>query len=169
MPWQRDFMRMWDFVVLKRKPIMGFFLTIYLMRRYSSNFGGMEKEVTKHGYYDPRKAEAQIQLFKDIYLKGDKEAKVLQTEGPSKKNLETFLQKHETKSEPELDYEIKKLERELESLKPVHSDNEGYKFFRAVMAGNAMEDTLEELRSREFDAKFAGEKELLVGNKPKTV
>ncbi len=58
MSWTRKLLQTWDFIVFKRRPIIGFLVTVYLMRRYSRNFGGMEKEVTRHGYYDPRKAEA---------------------------------------------------------------------------------------------------------------
>ena len=77
MSWRRTFSMFTDYLILRHRSFVGLGITIYLLQRYNRNFGKMEKEVTRHGYYDPRKAEAQIQLFKDIYLQQQEDERLL--------------------------------------------------------------------------------------------
>ena len=62
-----------------------------------------------------------------------------------------------------------KLKAEIDSLEEINSAHQGFKFYRAVMTKDTFEDALIELRDKEFDKKFRGDTEMLVGDKPKTV
>ena len=62
-----------------------------------------------------------------------------------------------------------KLKAEIDSLEEINSTHQGFKFYRAVMTKDTFEDALIELRDKEFDKKFRGDTEMLVGDKPKTV
>lgn len=53
-------------------------------------------------------------------------------------------------------------------MEEVNSGHQGYKFYRTVMTKDTFEDALIELREKEFDKKFRNDKELMVGDKPKT-
>jgi len=64
---------------------------------------------------------------------------------------------------------MEQLEKEIDSLEEVTSGHQGFKFYRTLMTKDTFEDALIELREKEFDKKFRDEKEMMVGDKPKTV
>ena len=64
---------------------------------------------------------------------------------------------------------MEKLKQEIESLEEVKASHQGFKFYRTVMTKDAFEDSLMELREREFEKKFRKEKEDLMGKEPKVV
>ena len=61
------------------------------------------------------------------------------------------------------------MKREIDSLEEVTSAHQGFKFYRTLMTKDTFEDALIELREKEFDKKFRGDKENMIGDKPKTV
>ncbi len=62
---------------------------------------------------------------------------------------------------------MEQLKREIDSLDEVVSGHQGFKFYRTIMTKDTFEDALIELREKEFDKKFRGDKEALIGTKPK--
>ena len=62
---------------------------------------------------------------------------------------------------------MEQLKREIDSLEEVTSAHQGFKFYRTLMTKDTFEDALIELREKEFDKKFRGDKELMTGDKPK--
>jgi hypothetical protein len=64
---------------------------------------------------------------------------------------------------------MERLRQEINSLEEVTSTHQGFKFYQTLMTRDSFEDALIELREKEFDKKFRGDKELIVGDKPKTV
>ena len=61
------------------------------------------------------------------------------------------------------------MKREIDSLEEVTSAHQGFKFYRTLMTKDTFEDALIELREKEFDKKFRGDKEAMIGDKPKVV
>ena len=64
---------------------------------------------------------------------------------------------------------MEQLKQEIDSLEEVNSSHQGFKFYRTLMSKDSFQDALIELRDREFDKKFRGDKENMVGDKPKVV
>ena len=64
---------------------------------------------------------------------------------------------------------MEKLKTEIESLEEVHSEHQGYKFYRSAMTKDVFEDALIELREKQFEKKFTAQKEKMTGNKPTTI
>ena len=51
-------------------------------------------------------------------------------------------------------------------MEDVHSQHQGYKFYRAAMTKDIFEDALIELREKQFEKKFIAQKEQMTGDKP---
>ena len=64
---------------------------------------------------------------------------------------------------------MERLAAEIDSLEEIQSEHQGFKFYRTLMTKDTFEDALIELREKEFEKKFAADKEQLVGDKPTTV
>ena len=56
-----------DFVVINRNSLMGLGVGVWVCRRFSNNMTELEKNTQEKKLFDPLKAKAQIQVYKDIY------------------------------------------------------------------------------------------------------
>jgi len=83
--------------------------------------------------------------------------------------INQFFEKKGSKNQSDIEEQMAKLQLEINSLEQVTSSHQGYKFYRAAMTKDIFEDALIELREKQFEKKFAGQKEKMTGNKPKTV
>ena len=134
--------------------------------------------------FDPLKAKAQIEVYKEIYnmdddqgrplqageVKKDTALKILQTAQDNDiEQINKFFEKQNEFEKSEIEKEMDRLKNEIDSLEEVTSQHQGFKFYRTVMTKDTFEDALIELREKQFEKKFRKEKEDLVGNKPKIV
>lgn len=181
-----------DFFALHKYSIIGFGVCKYiaveivniryykgfwLSRRVSTNMFELEKNTQEKKLFDPLKAKAQIQVYKEIYnfegQDGDKEGQLRIMQSASKEdkeNINKFFDKSTKKAlDKNIDEEMEQLKKEIDSLEEVTSGHQGFKFYRTIMTKDTFEDALIELREKEFDKKFRQDKEMLVGDKPKTV
>ena len=63
----RNFRKIFDFVLVNRNSLLGFSVGFYFCRRFSNNMVELEKNTQEKKLFDPLKAKAQIQVYKDIY------------------------------------------------------------------------------------------------------
>lgn len=63
----RKVQRVIDFVMVNRNTLIGLGIGIWITRRFSGNMVELEKNTTEKKLFDPLKAKAQIQVYKDIY------------------------------------------------------------------------------------------------------
>ena len=143
----------------------------------------LEKNTRDKKLFDPLKAKAQIQVYKEIYNfegqegegQDNKEGGLRILKNASEediKQINTFFEKRDQLDpdmQKKIDDEMEQLKREIESLEEVTSGHQGFKFYRTIMTKDTFEDALIELREKEFEKKFRNEKEALIGDKPKTV
>lgn len=139
--------------------------------------GELEKNTQEKKLFDPLKAKAQIQVYKEIYNFDDGKESEEQKEGQlrilqsaskeDRENINKFFDK--SAKTKDVDDEMEQLKKEIDSLEEVTSGHQGFKFYRTIMTKDTFEDALIELREKEFDKKFRNDKEMLVGDKPKTV
>ena len=54
-------------MMVRRKSIFGIFLVGYLTTRLGNNMSSLEKNTREHKIFDPIKAKAQIDVYKEIY------------------------------------------------------------------------------------------------------
>lgn len=153
---------------------------LYMSRRVSRNMGELEQNTQDKKLFDPLKAKAQIEVYKEIYNIGDnnKEGgerkdnvlRILQTASENdKEKIAKFFEKSSAQEPSEIEREMEKLRREIDSLEEVNSSHQGFKFYRTVMTKDTFEDALIELREKQFEKKFRKDKEDLVGTTPKIV
>ena len=141
----------------------------------------LERQTREKKLYDPVKAKAQIQVYKDIYnLDADKANQIEQDgalrilQSASKDDKEAIakyfeIQIKKGKNQSQIDEEMEKLQMEINALEDVTSSHQGFKFYRTAMTKDSFEDALIELREKEFEKKFQSDKEQMVGNSYKTV
>lgn len=138
--------------------------------------GELEKNTQEKKLFDPLKAKAQIQVYKEIYNLDDKanetekegQLRILQSASKQDmENINKFFDKNV--KQKDVDDEMEQLKKEIDSLEEVTSGHQGFKFYRTIMTKDTFEDALIELREKEFDKKFRNDKEQLIGDKPTTV
>ena len=83
--------------------------------------------------------------------------------------INKFFLKQGEHDQSEIDQEMDKLKREIDSLSEVQSQHQGFKFYRTVMTKDTFEDALIELREKQFEKKFRKDKEDMIGSTPKVV
>lgn len=178
----RGFYRFLDMVMINKASIVGLGLCLYMGRRFSTNMRELEQNTQEKKLFDPLKAKAQIEVYKEIYNMGDDEGdapreprkdtalKILQSaEANDVEKINKFFERQGEQEESEIEREMARLKREIDSLEEVQSAHQGFKFYRTVMTKDTFEDALIELREKQFEKKFRKDKEDLIGTKPKIV
>ena len=174
----RSFQRGVDLLLLNKTSVVGLAICLYMSRRVNRNMKELEENTQDKKLFDPMKAKAQIEVYKEIYNMGDESdkgkrdnsLKILQSasEGDIQK-INSFFEKTNGQDQSEIEREMEKLKREIDSLEEVNSTHQGFKFYRTVMTKDTFEDALIELREKQFDKKFRKDKEDLVGTEPRIV
>ena len=62
---------MFDFVRVNRNSLLGLSIGVYFARRFAGNMHQLEKNTQEKKLFDPIKAKAQIQVYRDIYNLND--------------------------------------------------------------------------------------------------
>ena len=152
----------------------------------SSNIDELEKNAAQKKLFDPIKAKAQMEVYKEIYKLEEQEdlteeqkkdirnqdgaLRILQTASDTDvTKINKFFEKKDGQDKSEIEKEMEKLRVEIESLEEVKSDHQGFKFYRAAMTKDIFEDALIELREKQFEKKFTAQKERMTGTEPKIV
>ena len=183
----RSFYKTLDFIMINKASIIGFGLCIYMGRRFTRNIDELEQNTQEKKLFDPLKAKAQIDVYKEIYNMDDNESpaeaarkaeeskqdttlKILQSAQENDiEKINKFFEKQNGFEKSEIDQEMERLKREIDSLEEVQSQHQGFKFYRTVMTKDTFEDALVELREKQFEKKFRKDKEEMIGTKPKIV
>ena len=63
----RNFQKVVDFVLVNRNSLIGLGIGLWACRRFSNNMTELERNTQEKKLFDPLKAKAQIQVYKDIY------------------------------------------------------------------------------------------------------
>ena len=157
-----------------------------MSKRMSSNIEELERNTQDKKLFDPIKAKAQIEVYKEIYRieeneqlpedqrvdirKQDGALRILQTASQNDvEQINQFFAKKSDEDQSEIEIQMQKLRTEIESLEEVNSTHQGYKFYRAAMTKDVFEDALIELREKQFEKKFIAQKEKMTGDKPTTI
>ena len=152
-----------------------------MCRRLTNNMQELEKNAADKKLFDPLKAKAQLEVYKEIYrleemenLPEDQKKAMRQEDGALKilktasendmDKINQFFEKSQEDDKSEIERQMEKLQLEIESLEEVHSTHQGYKFFRASMTRDIFEDALVELREKQFEKKFRADKEKMTGD-----
>ena len=152
----------------------------------NNNIEELEKNTMDKKLFDPVKAKAQIEVYKEIYRLEEQEGltddqkreirnkdgalKILQTASTNDvQKINSFFEKKDGVEQSEIEREMEKLKIEIESLEDVKTAHQGYKFYRAAMSKDIFEDALIELREKQFEKKFTAQKEKMTGDKPTTI
>lgn len=170
-------MKVLDTVMMNKTSIAGLGLCYYMGRRFTLNVQELERNTQEKKLFDPLKAKAQIEVYKEIYnmeegqeRPKDTALKILETaEANDIEKINRFFEKQSEFGQSEIDKEMERLKREIDSLEEVQSQHQGFKFYRTVMTKDTFEDALVELREKQFEKKFRKDKEEMVGTKPKVV
>jgi len=170
-------MKVVDTVMMNKTSIVGLGLCYYMGRRFTVNVQELERNTQEKKLFDPLKAKAQIEVYKEIYnmeeggeRPKDTALKILETaEANDIEKIQKFFEKRNEFEKSEIDKEMERLKREIDSLEEVQSQHQGFKFYRTVMTKDTFEDALVELREKQFEKKFRKEKEDLIGTTPKVV
>ena len=159
---------------------------LWLGRRMSNNMSELEKNTKEKALFDPVKAKAQIEIYKEIYrledeelnakaegreltelereaMKAEKDGalRILQTASTNDlSQIQQFFEKSDGEdSKSDIEREMEKLRVEIESLEEVNSTHQGYKFYKAAMTKDIFEDALIELREKQYEKKFKAQQE----------
>ena len=136
----RSFHKAFDFVVVNKTTLFGLGVCAFLARRVSSNMNELEKNTMEKKLFDPTKAKAQIEVYKEIYRleseeglteeqkreirKKDGALKILQTASENDiEKINKFFEEKVSGEGSEVDQEIGKLKAEIESLEEVKSQH----------------------------------------------
>eukprot|EP00347_Sterkiella_histriomuscorum_P019808 403340221 len=177
----RVFRKMVDTVLLNKTSFVGVALCVYMSRRVNRNMQELEQNTQDKKLFDPLKAKAQIEVYKEIYNIGDDNSqeskdkkdnvlKILQSASENDmEKINKFFEKSADQDQSEIEREMDKLKKEIDSLEEVNSTHQGFKFYRTVMTKDTFEDALIELREKQFEKKFRKDKEDLVGTTPKII
>ena len=155
-----------------------------MSRRMTNNIEDLERNAAEKKLFDPVKAKAQMEVYKEIYRLEEQEGlteeqkkdirnrdgalKILQTASDQDvSKINEFFEKKEGADQSEIEKEMERLRTEIESLEEVKSDHQGFKFYRAAMTKDIFEDALIELREKQFEKKFTAQKERMTGTEPK--
>ena len=165
-----------------------------MSRRMTTNIEDLEKNAAEKKLFDPVKAKAQMEVYKEIYRLEEQEGlseeqkkdlyqnssvlkdirnqdgalKILQTaSNKDVSQINQFFERKEGQDQSEIEKEMERLKTEIESLEEVKSDHQGFKFYRAAMTKDIFEDALIELREKQFEKKFTAQKERMTGSEPK--
>ena len=154
-----------------------------MSRRMTTNIEDLEKNAAEKKLFDPVKAKAQMEVYKEIYRLEEQEGlseeqkkdirnqdgalKILQTaSNKDVSQINQFFERKEGQDQSEIEKEMERLKTEIESLEEVKSDHQGFKFYRAAMTKDIFEDALIELREKQFEKKFTAQKERMTGSEP---
>ena len=152
----RLFMKVVDTVMMNKTSIVGLGLCYYMGRRFTVNVQELERNTQEKKLFDPLKAKAQIEVYKEIYnmeeggeRPKDTALKILETaEANDIEKIQKFFEKRNEFEKSEIDKEMERLKREIDSLEEVQSQHQGFKFYRTVMTKDTFEDALVELREK---------------------
>lgn len=162
---------MFDTIWINKGTCLGLVGCYYLSKRMNANMEELERNTQDKKLFDPVKAKAQIEVYKEIYRmeenenlpedqrqdvrKQDGALRILQTASENDVDqIKTFFAKKSSQSMSEIELQMEKLKTEIESLEEVNSTHQGYKFYRAAMTKDVFEDALIELREKQFEKKF---------------
>ena len=157
-----------------------------MSNRMSKNITELEQNTAEKKLFDPMKAKAQMEVYKEIYKLEEQEnlteeqkrdirnkdgaLKILQTASESDvTKINQFFEKRDGQDQSDIEIEMEKLKLEIDSLEEVKTEHQGYKFYRAAMTKDIFEDALIELREKQFEKKFTAQKEKMTGSEPKIV
>ena len=160
-----------EFVYEYRKSFIGLAACYWMSSRMSKNMEDLEKNTVEKKLFDPVKARAQMEVYKEIYrLEGDESLteeqrkdirnrdgalKILQSASSNDvDSINDFFNRKEGEDQSEIEKEMDRLKNEIESLEEVKTEHQGYKFYRAAMTKDIFEDALIELREKQFEKKF---------------
>ena len=152
----------------------------------TNNIEELERNTVEKKLFDPTKAKAQMEVYKEIYRLEEQEnlseeqkkdirnkdgaLKILQTASSNDvSKINEFFEKKDGQDQSEIEQEMERLKNEIESLEEVKTEHQGYKFYRAAMTKDIFEDALIELREKQFEKKFTAQKEKMTGKEPKIV
>ena len=152
----------------------------------TTNIEELERNTVEKKLFDPTKAKAQMEVYKEIYRLEEQEnlseeqkkdirnkdgaLKILQTASSNDvSKINDFFEKKEGQDQSEIEKEMERLKSEIESLEEVKTEHQGYKFYRAAMTKDIFEDALIELREKQFEKKFTAQKEKMTGTEPKII
>ena len=120
---KRSFYRLADTILANKASIFGLGVGVFLWVKMSRSFGQLNSDENVKRMYDPVKARAQIEVYKEVYNMGSKEdnaVKILEcAEKADRDKMEAFFEKTGDKSE--IEREMERLQREIESLEEVKS------------------------------------------------
>ena len=131
----------------------------------NKNMEDLERNTVEKKLFDPVKAKAQMEVYKEIYRLEEQEGlteeqkkdirntdgalKILQTASTNDvQAINDFFVKKEGDESSEIEKEMDRLRTEIESLEEVKTEHQGYKFYRAAMTKDIFEDALIELREK---------------------
>eukprot|EP00343_Euplotes_focardii_P009218 CAMPEP_0205824924 /NCGR_PEP_ID=MMETSP0206-20130828/23235_1 /ASSEMBLY_ACC=CAM_ASM_000279 /TAXON_ID=36767 /ORGANISM="Euplotes focardii, Strain TN1" /LENGTH=136 /DNA_ID=CAMNT_0053123501 /DNA_START=136 /DNA_END=546 /DNA_ORIENTATION=- len=133
----------------------------------------LEDNTKEHKLFDPVKAKAQVDVYKEIYNLMDEEDSELKklpsavSDKERQKIQDYFNQDNLSEvDKAELSKELERLQLEIDSLEEVKSTHQGFKFLRTTTSKDVFENALYE---KKFDEKFLKNQKNMVGDKPKTV
>ena len=174
----RKLQKAFDFIYLNKTSILGLAGCYWVSQRFSRNMDELERNTQEKKLFDPIKAKAQVQVYKEIYnldndsQEADKDEdgalRILKSASENDKEaIKKFFDKqinNKGKDQSQIDAEMDRLQSEIAALEDVTSGHQGFKFYRTIMTKDTFEDALIELREKEFDKKFRGEKEKMIGD-----
>ena len=154
--------------------------------RMTKNIEELERNTAEKKLFDPTKAKAQMEVYKEIYRLEEQDhlteeqkkdirnrdgaLRILQTASENDvAKINQFFEKKEGEDKSEIEKEMQRLKDEIDSLEEVQTEHQGYKFYRAAMTKDIFEDALIELREKQFEKKFTAQKERMTGSEPKVV
>ena len=71
----RSFQRGVDLLLLNKTSVVGLAICLYMSRRVNRNMKELEENTQDKKLFDPMKAKAQIEVYKEIYNMGDESDK----------------------------------------------------------------------------------------------
>lgn len=125
-----------DFIMINKASIVGLGLCLWVGRRFTRNITELEQNTQEKKLFDPLKAKAQIEVYKEIYNmdendsaaknteKKDTALKILQTaEENDVEKINKFFEKQNEFEQSEIEKEMERLKREIDSLEEVQSQH----------------------------------------------
>lgn len=120
-------MKVLDTVMMNKTSIAGLGVCYWMGRRFSSNVQELERNTQEKKLFDPLKAKAQIEVYKEIYnmeegheRPKDTALKILETaEANDIEKINRFFDKQNEYGQSEIDKEMDRLKREIDSLEEV--------------------------------------------------
>lgn len=70
----RGFYKALDFIMINKASIVGLGLCFYMGRRFTKNIEELEQNTQEKKLFDPLKAKAQIEVYKEIYNMDDNDS-----------------------------------------------------------------------------------------------